>query len=180
MRPDPVSTCRASGLGFVAQPINPTIFWWTAANPACRLRSWAATLHRLRSTTSSCFSCHHEVRTWPRWPPGPSSQAYMSLHSSEAPQGIDLSRQLFTCTNTNQVATCTCNTQLRTSPHHIVNHSSQPGATIHRSSDAPVLRLSGVSLTGLKPLSFGIAITRKDPNQWCSFAHQERRREGKV
>jgi hypothetical protein len=61
------------------------------------------------------------------------------LHSSEAPQGTDLSRPLFTCTNANQAATCTCNTQPRFSPHHIVNHSSQPGATIHRSSDAPVL-----------------------------------------
>jgi hypothetical protein len=27
----------------------------------------------------------------------------------------------------------------RVSPHHVANHSSQPGATIHRSSDAPVL-----------------------------------------
>jgi hypothetical protein len=97
-RPDPVSARWASGLGFVAQPSNPTVFWWTAANPTCRLRSWAATLHRLQSTTSSCFSCHHAARTWPSWPPGPSSQAYLSLHSSEAPQGIDLSRPLFTCT----------------------------------------------------------------------------------
>jgi hypothetical protein len=72
--------CRASGLGFVAQPCNPTVLWWTAANPACRLQSWAATLHRLLSTTSSCFSCHNAARTWPRWPPGPSSQAYLSLH----------------------------------------------------------------------------------------------------
>jgi hypothetical protein len=32
----------------------------------------------------------------PRWPPGPSSRAYLSLHSSEAPQGIDLSRPSFT------------------------------------------------------------------------------------
>jgi hypothetical protein len=88
--------------------------------------------------TSSCFSCHHATRTLPRWPPGPSSQAYLSLHSSEASQGIDISRPLFTCTNANQAATCTCNTQPRVSPHHVVNHSSQPGATIHRSSD-PVL-----------------------------------------
>jgi hypothetical protein len=86
------------------------VFWWTAANPVCRLRLWAATLHWIWSTTSPCFSCHHAARTWPRWPPGPSSQAYLSLHSSEAPQGIDLSRPLFTCTNANQVATCTCNT----------------------------------------------------------------------
>jgi hypothetical protein len=56
--PDPVSTRRASGLGFVAQPSNPTVFWWTTANPACRLQLWAATLHRLQSMTSSCFSCH--------------------------------------------------------------------------------------------------------------------------
>jgi hypothetical protein len=140
-RPDPVSARQAFGLGFVAQPSNPTVFWWTAANPAYRLRSWAATLHRLRSTTSSCFSCHHAARTWPRWPPGPSSQDYLSLHSSEAPQGIDLSRPLFTCTNANQAATCTRNTRPRGSPHHVVNHSSQPGATIHRSSDTPVLNL---------------------------------------
>jgi hypothetical protein len=71
----------------------------------------------------------------------PSSQVYLSLHSLEAPQGIDLSHPLFTCTNANQAATCICNTQPRVSPHHFVNHLSQPGATIHRSSDAPVLNL---------------------------------------
>jgi hypothetical protein len=113
--------------------------WWTTSNPMCRLRLWAATLHRLWSTTSSCFSCHHATCTWPRWPPGPSSQAYLSLHSSEAPQGIDLSCPLFTCTNAKQAATCTCNTRPRVSPHHVVNHSSRLGETIHRSSDAPVL-----------------------------------------
>jgi hypothetical protein len=86
-------------------------------------------------------SCHHAAHTWPRWPPGPSSQAYLSLHSSEAPQGIDLSCPLFTCTKANQVITCTCNTQPRVRLHHVVNHSSQPGATIHRSSDAPFLNL---------------------------------------
>jgi hypothetical protein len=53
-----------------------------------------------------------------------------------APQGIDLSCPLFTCTNANQAATCTCHTRPRVSPHHVVNHSSQLGATIHRSSDA--------------------------------------------
>jgi hypothetical protein len=126
------------------------VLWWTAANPACRLRLWAATLHQLLSTTSSCFSCHHAACTWPRWPLGPSSRAYLSLHSSEAPQGIDLSRSLFTCTNTNQTATCTCNTRPRVSPHHVVNHSSQPGATNHRSSDAPVLRV--LRSTGVAPL----------------------------
>jgi hypothetical protein len=71
--------------------------------------------------------------------PSPSCQAYLSLHSSEAPQGIVLSRPFFTCTNANQAATCTCNTRPRVNPHHVVNHLSQPGETIHRSSDAPVL-----------------------------------------
>jgi hypothetical protein len=63
----------------------------------------------------------------------------LSLHFSEAPQGIDVLLPLFTCTNANQVATCTCNTRPRVSPHHVINHSSQPGATNHRSSDALVL-----------------------------------------
>jgi hypothetical protein len=138
--PDPVSTRWAYCLGFVAQPSNPTVLWWTAANSMCKLRSWAATLHRLLSTTSSCFSCHHVARTRPRCPPGPSSRAYLSLHSSEAPQGIDLSRSLLTCTNANKATTYACNTRPRVSPHHVVNHSSQPGATIHWSSDAQVLR----------------------------------------
>jgi hypothetical protein len=80
-------------LDFVEQPRNPTVFWWTAENPACKLRphyakhrarqafdlrlldgllslalfnDLAATLHQLLSTTSSCFSCHHAARTWSR------------------------------------------------------------------------------------------------------------------
>jgi hypothetical protein len=61
-----------------------------------------------------------------------------------APQGIDLSRSLFTYTNTNQAATYTCNTRPRVSTHHVVNHSSQPGVTIHRSSDAPVLTSNSI------------------------------------
>jgi hypothetical protein len=63
----------------------------------------------------------------------------LSLHSSEAPQDKDLLRPLFTCTNANQYASCTCNTRPRVSPHHVVNHSSQPGVTIHWSSNTPVL-----------------------------------------
>jgi hypothetical protein len=49
--------------------------------------------------------------------------------------GDDLSRLFFTCTNTSQLATCTCNTYPRISPHNIVNHSSHKEATIHRSSN---------------------------------------------
>jgi hypothetical protein len=47
--------------------------------------------------------------------------------------GNDLSCLFFTCTNTSQAATCTCNTQPRISPHNIVNHSSHKEATIHQS-----------------------------------------------
>jgi hypothetical protein len=100
--PDPVSDRRASGHGFVAQWSKLMVLWWSATKPACRLWLWASTPHRLLSTTSSWFSCHHAARTWPRWPPGPSSRAYLSLHSSKALQSIDLSRPLFTCTNANQ------------------------------------------------------------------------------
>jgi hypothetical protein len=61
------------------------------------------------------------------------------LATGSLESGIDLSRPLFTCTNANQATTCTRNTRPRVSLHHVVNHSSEPGATIHRSSDAPVL-----------------------------------------
>jgi hypothetical protein len=37
---------------------------------------WGST--KKPSMTSSRRSCHHAVRTWPRWPPGPSNQAYLS------------------------------------------------------------------------------------------------------
>jgi hypothetical protein len=46
-------------LGFVAQPRN-------------------------RPPTSSCCSCHHAARTRPRWPPGPSNEAYLSSPHLEA------------------------------------------------------------------------------------------------
>jgi hypothetical protein len=49
--------------------------------------------------------------------------------------GNDLSRLFFTCTNTSQAATFTCNTSPRISPHNVVNHSSHKEATIHRSSN---------------------------------------------
>jgi hypothetical protein len=34
--------------------------------------------------TSSCCSCHHAAGTWPRWPPGPSNEAYLSSPHLEA------------------------------------------------------------------------------------------------
>jgi hypothetical protein len=50
-----------------------------------------------------------------------------SLLVFSTPGGLtsdNLSRLFFTCTNTSQAATCTCNTKPRISPHNVVNHSS--------------------------------------------------------
>jgi hypothetical protein len=49
--------------------------------------------------------------------------------------GNDLSHLLFTCTNTSQAVTYTCNTYPRVSPHYVVNHSSHQEVTIHWSSN---------------------------------------------
>jgi hypothetical protein len=43
---------------------------------------WGST--KKPSMTSSCCSCHHAARTWPRWPPGPSNEAYLSSPHLEA------------------------------------------------------------------------------------------------
>jgi hypothetical protein len=148
------------------------VLWWTTANPTCRLRSEPLPctgsdrrLHLafLATRRPTLHPAGHRV----------SSQAYLSLHSSEAPQGIDLSRPLFTCTNTNQAATCTCNTWPRVSPHHVVNHSSQPGATIHWSLDAPVLSSScNVRISNRQNSSLSSSRRRSAGNlplsSWCN------------
>jgi hypothetical protein len=43
---------------------------------------WGST--KKPSRTSSCCSCHHAARTWPRLAPGPSNQAYLSSPHLEA------------------------------------------------------------------------------------------------
>jgi hypothetical protein len=70
-------------------------------------------------------------------PPGPSRRAYLSPHSSEATQA-----------KTFRARSLPAPTQIKPQsvpailgPHHVVNHSSHHGATIHRSSDAQVLNL---------------------------------------
>jgi hypothetical protein len=140
MRPDPISARRAFGLGFVVQPSNPAGFVVNRRKP----RVPTPVLSRYPAPAPiDDFVLLFLPPCGPHLTPlaGPSSQAYLSLYSSEAPQGIDLSRSPFTCTNVNQAATCTYNTRPRVSPHHVVNHSSQPRVTIHRCSDAPVLNL---------------------------------------
>jgi hypothetical protein len=47
-------------------------------------RPWFWGLTKKRSLTSSCCSWHHVVCTWPRWPPGPSNEAYLSSPHLEA------------------------------------------------------------------------------------------------
>jgi hypothetical protein len=41
-------------------------------------------LYKKPSMSSSCRSCHHATRTWLRWPPGPSNEAYLSSPHLEA------------------------------------------------------------------------------------------------
>jgi hypothetical protein len=43
---------------------------------------WGST--KKPSMISSCCSCYHAARTWPRWPPGPSNEAYLSSPHLEA------------------------------------------------------------------------------------------------
>jgi hypothetical protein len=92
---DHISVCQASGLGFVAQPSNLTVLWWTASNLVCRLRSWATTLHRLLSTTSSCISCYNVARTWSRSPTGsiepePTCLSTLHMHQRKSRRNLHL------------------------------------------------------------------------------------------
>jgi hypothetical protein len=111
------------------------VTWWFCSEPPQTLHA-SSSLSRYPTPAPVndfvlLFSCHHAARTWSCQPPGPSSRAYLFLHSSKSPQGQDLSCLLFTCINANPAVTCTWNTRPRVSPHHIVNHSSHQGATIH-------------------------------------------------
>jgi hypothetical protein len=47
-------------------------------------RPWFSGSTKKPSMTSSCCSCHHAALTWPRWPPGPSNEAYLSSPHLEA------------------------------------------------------------------------------------------------
>jgi hypothetical protein len=45
---------------------------------------WFSGSTKKPSMTSSCCSCHHAVRTWPRWPLDPSNEGYFSSPLLEA------------------------------------------------------------------------------------------------
>jgi hypothetical protein len=93
-------------------------------------------MHRLMSTTSSCISCHHAARTWSRLATGSIDPSLLVSPPRRPHKAKIFSHLLFTCTNANQVTTCTYNTRLRVSPYHVVNHSSLG------SDHPPVLRCS--------------------------------------
>jgi hypothetical protein len=125
----PVSACQPHGvfvLGFVAQPSNLVVLWWTTVNPANLV--WPPTnLHSWLGPNSSRLDLGFEAqpRNHPRLrlavlatlhpaldPAGhwvPRTKPTCLLHTWRS-TGIDLSRLFFTCTNTNQAATCTRNT----------------------------------------------------------------------
>jgi hypothetical protein len=49
-------------------------------------RPWFWVSTKKPSMTLYCCSCHHVVRTWLRWPPGPSNEAYLySPHLEASP-----------------------------------------------------------------------------------------------
>jgi hypothetical protein len=54
---------------------------WLPEVPA---RPWFCGSTKKPSMTSSCCSCYHAARAWPRWPPGPSNEAYLSSPHLEA------------------------------------------------------------------------------------------------
>jgi hypothetical protein len=84
---------RSWALGFVDQPRNPMVWWWTTENPrrlgvasisthdlprGILVRPWLWGSTKKPSMTSYRSSCHHATRTWSRCPPGHSNQAYFS------------------------------------------------------------------------------------------------------
>ena len=78
--------------GFMVAPSNPARRLWLLATTLRRLWFCGKPInpderHRSASAlprTLPYLFLHHVARTWSRRPPGPSNQAYLSLHSSEA------------------------------------------------------------------------------------------------
>jgi hypothetical protein len=56
---------------------------WPGSN-VVQARPWFWGSTKKPSMTSSCCSCHHAARTWLRWPPSPSNEAYLSSPHLEA------------------------------------------------------------------------------------------------
>jgi hypothetical protein len=64
-KPRELGVASANHHSWLGSHVVPTLSWF-----------WGST--KKPSITSSCHSCHHAARTWPRCPPGPSNQAYLS------------------------------------------------------------------------------------------------------
>jgi hypothetical protein len=114
---------RVFGLAFVAQPSNPMVFWRTTRT-WCSLRqsplmtrlpcSPGSTLVlRLYQETVHDFVPLFLLPCGPHLTPLATGSLEPSLHVFSTPRGLtgdDISRLFFTCTNTSQATTCTCNT----------------------------------------------------------------------
>jgi hypothetical protein len=105
---------------------------WLRRSPGSTLVLWLnqETVHRIHVVVLATMR--------PHLTPLGTGSLERSLLVFSRPRGLisnDLSRLFFTCTNTSQASTCTCNTYPRISPHNVVNHSSHQEATIHRSSN---------------------------------------------
>jgi hypothetical protein len=74
-----VNHCKPRELGVASANLHS---WLGSHVVSARPWFWGST--KKPSTTSSCCSCHHAARTWPRWPPGPSNEAYLSSPHLEA------------------------------------------------------------------------------------------------
>jgi hypothetical protein len=141
MRLDPVSARQASGLGFVTQPSNPTGFMVNHRKP------------RMQTSVVSSYPTLAPINDFvvlflppcgPHLTPLATGSLESGLLVSPLFGGPARHRPFAPTLHLHQRKSSRnlyCNTRPRISPHHIVNHSSQPGVTIHRSSDGPVLNL---------------------------------------
>jgi hypothetical protein len=114
------------GLGFVDQPRNPVVSGEPPETPRtqCSLRQ-SPLMTRLSRSPSSTSVLRFNQETVPDFillfmPPcgphltplaaGSLKRSLLVFSTPGGPTGNDLSRLFFTCTNTSQAATCTCNT----------------------------------------------------------------------
>jgi hypothetical protein len=136
------SGATASPSSFLALWINQGTQWFSGEPPET-LRTWCSLCQsplmtqlprspsstlvlRLNQETVHDFTLLFMPPCGPHLTPLATGSLERSLLVFFTPGGLtgnDLSRLFFTCTNTSQAATCTCNTWPKISPHNVVNHS---------------------------------------------------------
>jgi hypothetical protein len=153
------------------------VTWWVCGEPLQTLRvdsgreplPYTGSCPRL-----SCFSCHLAAHTWSRLSTRSIEPSLLVAPLLRGPSRL----RPFVCFSS------PAPTQLKPQPtpailgqesvqHHVVNHSSHLGATIHQPSDAPVLRClswEGVS----RVIRFNYTRWRpKTTHVWAYFKAQE-------